>query len=136
MRKRRSWPSSNRSTASIPRWRTSSPSIRGTCRVEEGAMKRTLTTLFAVCLGLAALAQSALAIPAFAKKYGTNCNMCHVAFTKLNDFGQRYRDNGYQIPGQQGYEKTIFEAGIIPLALRTTAGYSLYDGGGQTAGGF
>jgi hypothetical protein len=99
-------------------------------------MKRTLTILFAGCSILLALAQSALAIPAFAKKYGYNCNMCHVAFPKLNDWGQRFRDNGYQIPGQQGLEKTVFEAGIVPLALRTTAGYSLYDGDGQSAGGF
>jgi hypothetical protein len=99
-------------------------------------MKRTLTTLFAIGIALIVLGQNALAIPAFAKKYGYNCNMCHVAFPKLNDWGQRFRDNGYQIPGQQGSEKTIFEAGLVPVAIRTTAGYSLYDGSGQTAGGF
>jgi hypothetical protein len=98
-------------------------------------MKKTLTITFTALFVLLALAQSALAIPAFARKYGFNCNMCHVGFPKLNDWGQRFRDNGYQLPGQQGLEKSVFEAGI-PLAIRTTAGYSLYDGGGQTAGGF
>jgi len=98
-------------------------------------MKKTLIVLFAGAIVLLALAQSAQAIPAFARKYGFNCNMCHAGFPKLNDWGQRFRDNGYQIPGQQGQEKSVFEAGI-PLAIRTTAGYSLYDGGGQTAGGF
>ncbi len=98
-------------------------------------MKKTLTTLFGVLFALLVLGQAALAIPAFARKHGFNCNMCHVAFPKLNDWGQRFRDNGYQIPGQQGLEKTVFEDGI-PIALRTTAGYSLYGTGGQTAGGF
>ena len=65
------------------------------------------------------------AIPAFARKYGFNCNMCHVAFTKLNDFGQRYRDNGYQIPGQEGKENNV--VGIAPpIAMRLSFGYSTY----------
>lgn len=98
-------------------------------------MKKTLTTLFAVSLALLVLSQAALAIPAFARKHGFNCNMCHVAFPKLNDWGQRFRDNGYQIPGQQGLEKTVFQT-AIPLALRTNAGYSLYGNSDQTAGGF
>lgn len=61
------------------------------------------------------------AIPAFARKYGFNCNMCHVGFTKLNDFGQRIRDDGYQLPGQEGKEHNVLQTGI-PLALRTTTG--------------
>jgi len=98
-------------------------------------MKKTLITAFAVFFALLVLSQAALAIPAFARKHGFNCNMCHVAFPKLNDWGQRFRDNGYQIPGQQGLEKTVFETGI-PLAVRTTTGYSVYGTGGQTATGF
>ena len=98
-------------------------------------MKKTLTILFAVSFALLVLGQTALAIPAFARKHSFNCNMCHVGFPKLNDFGQRFRDNGYQIPGQQGLEKTVFET-AFPLAMRTTTGYSLYGTGGQTAGGF
>ena len=98
-------------------------------------MKKTLTTLLGVLFSLLVLSQAALAIPAFARKYGFNCNMCHVAFPKLNDWGQRFRDNGYQIPGQQGREKSVFEAGI-PFAVRTTAGYSYYGQQGQTAAGF
>ncbi len=98
-------------------------------------MRKTLTATLTAVFTLLLLSQTALAIPAFARKYGFNCNMCHVAFPKLNDWGQRFRDNGYQIPGQSGLEKTVFEDGI-PFALRTTAGYSLYGTAGQTAGGF
>jgi hypothetical protein len=81
------------------------------------------------------LPETGQAIPAFAKKYGFNCNMCHTAFAKLNDFGQRYRDSGYQIPGQAGEEKTIFET-PPPIAIRTSTGLVMYDKskGGSTAG--
>jgi hypothetical protein len=97
-------------------------------------MKNTLTRILGVAFSLLILSQAAMAIPAFARKYGFNCNMCHVAFPKLNDFGQRFRDNGYQIPGQQGHEKTAFDD-AIPIAVRTTAGYSVYGSNGQTAAG-
>ncbi len=97
-------------------------------------MKRTLTTILGAVFVFLFFSQSAQAIPAFARKYGYNCNMCHVGFPKLNDFGQRFRDNGYQIPGQQGLEKTAFETSI-PLAVRTTVGYSAYGTGGKSAAG-
>jgi len=67
------------------------------------------------------LAESGLPIPAFARKYGFNCNMCHTAFTKLNDYGQRIRDNGYQLPGQEGLEKNVFQT-ALPISLRTSVG--------------
>ena len=97
-------------------------------------MRKTLTVTLSLVFALLILSQTALAIPAFARKYGFNCNMCHVAFPKLNDWGQRFRDNGYQVPGQAGFEKTVFETGI-PLAVRTTAGYSTYGNGKGTAAG-
>jgi hypothetical protein len=98
-------------------------------------MKKTLTTVFAVSIALLALSQAALAIPAFARKHSFNCNMCHAGFPKLNDFGQRFRENGYQIPGQQGLEKTIFQTSF-PLGVRVPAGYTLYHTDDQSAGGF
>ncbi len=66
------------------------------------------------------------AIPAFARKYGFNCMMCHTAYPKLNDWGQRYRDNGYQLPGQVGKEKTAFDS-HTPIALRTSTGFNGYS---------
>jgi hypothetical protein len=98
-------------------------------------MKKILIVSFSLVFTLLILIQTALAIPAFARKYGYNCNMCHVAFPKLNDWGQRFRDNGYQTPGQAGLEKTVFETGL-PLAVRTNAGYSTYGNGTDSAAGF
>ncbi|HEX7502434.1 MAG TPA: hypothetical protein VF451_03350 [Acidobacteriota bacterium] len=98
-------------------------------------MKKTILILLAVAVTILSFCQPLTAIPAFARKHGFNCNMCHVAYPKLNDFGQRFRDNGYQIPGQSGMEKTVFETSI-PLALRTTAGHSLYKNKQGTTAGF
>ncbi len=86
-----------------------------------------LSLVSAILLALSiALPTTGSSIPAFARKYGFNCNMCHTAFTKLNDFGQRYRDNGYQIPGQEGTEKNVFDI-APPLSIRTTTGMTLFN---------
>jgi hypothetical protein len=74
----------------------------------------------AVTLGMM---QPASAIPVFARKYGFTCSMCHSNFPRLNDFGMRYRQNGYQIPGRENEEKTVLE-GPAPFAMRTSAGYN------------
>jgi hypothetical protein len=41
--------------------------------------------------------QSSLALPAFARKYGLRCSACHEAWPMLNYFGQKFKDNGYQL---------------------------------------
>lgn len=63
------------------------------------------------------------AVPVFARKYGFNCTMCHSAFPRLNDWGQRFRANGYQLPGRENEEKTVLQ-GPAPVAMRTTYGYT------------
>src|SRR6201981_3073485 len=40
---------------------------------------------------------SAHALPAFARKYGLRCSACHEAWPMLNYFGQKFKDNGYQL---------------------------------------
>ncbi len=40
---------------------------------------------------------SANAIPAFARKYGLRCSACHESWPMLNFFGQKFKDNGYQL---------------------------------------
>ena len=81
---------------------------------------------------------SASAIPAFARKYETSCQTCHVGFPKLNPFGEAFRLNGYRMPketedqikikpvsiGAEAYKKmwpkAIFPSdlpGQVPLAL-------------------
>src|SRR6202453_3339042 len=41
--------------------------------------------------------QKASAIPAFARKYGLRCSASHESWPMLNFFGQKFKDNGYQL---------------------------------------
>jgi hypothetical protein len=79
--------------------------------------------------------QTSHAIPAFTRKYEFNCNKCHIAYPKLNEYGQRFRDNGYQQPGQEELEKNVLEI-APPLAIRSTTGLSAYDIDRSTTVGF
>ncbi|MGA7293892.1 MAG: hypothetical protein WBW53_13495, partial [Terriglobales bacterium] len=62
---------------------------------------RRATPVVAVALTLAFLilasSQSAYALPAFARKYGLRCSACHESWPMLNYFGQKFKDNGYQL---------------------------------------
>ncbi len=49
-------------------------------------------------MGLA-VPRPAKAIPAFARRYETSCQTCHVAYPKLTPFGEAFRWNGYRFPG-------------------------------------
>jgi len=54
------------------------------------------TLLLSVFLMLAAMPE-ANALPAFARKYGLRCSACHESWPMLNYFGQKFKDNGYQL---------------------------------------
>jgi hypothetical protein len=59
-----------------------------------------LSLLFAVLFLLPVVltcSQPAKALPAFARKYGLRCSACHETWPILNNFGLKFRDNGYQI---------------------------------------
>jgi hypothetical protein len=59
------------------------------------------------------------AIPAFARKYGMPCSACHEAWPKLNNFGQTFKDNGYQMGNDR--DAPIFQQPAYwPIALRIT----------------
>lgn len=89
----------------------------------------------------------AFAIPAFARKYQTSCQTCHIVYPKLTPFGEAFRLNGYRFPegrdeefrkeppvrlGAEGYKKMWPNAvwpgdipGTVPLSvlLATEAKY-------------
>lgn len=59
------------------------------------------------------------AIPAFARKYGLPCSACHSAWPELNNFGQVFRDNGYQLMNDR--DSPIWQAPTYwPMTLRIT----------------
>jgi hypothetical protein len=59
--------------------------------------RRSLAGVFLFVFVVLGTANSAYAIPAFARKYGLRCSACHLAWPILNDFGWRFKDNGYQL---------------------------------------
>jgi hypothetical protein len=59
------------------------------------------------------------AVPAFARKYGLPCSACHTAWPELNNFGQVFRDNGYQLGNER--DSPIWQnPSYFPIAFRIT----------------
>jgi hypothetical protein len=85
---------------------------------------RIFSALMLLVVGVViALPQEASAVPVFARKYGFNCTMCHSSVPRLNDFGQRYRANGYRLMDRENQDQTVLES-PAPVAFRTSAGYN------------
>jgi hypothetical protein len=61
----------------------------------------------------------ASAIPAFARKYGLPCSACHITWPELNNFGQVFRDNGYQLMNDKDSPITR-DASYFPASIRIT----------------
>jgi hypothetical protein len=59
--------------------------------------RRSFPGLLLVFSFLLSFTGSANALPAFARKYGLRCSACHEAWPMLNYFGQKFKDNGYQL---------------------------------------
>jgi hypothetical protein len=84
--------------------------------------------------------QNANALPAFARKYGLRCSACHESWPMLNYFGQKFKDNGYQLMNDRdapiwqnpAYWPVTFR--ITPIWHRISTGKVLYDtsGGANT----
>jgi hypothetical protein len=74
--------------------------------------------------------RNALAIPAFARKYGLPCSACHEGWPKLNSFGQTFKDNGYQLMNDR--DAPIYQnASYWPVAMRITPHWH-YESVGNT----
>lgn len=92
--------------------------------------------VFVIVLGVCVMAcvlltlpKKSSAIPAFAKKYGQPCAQCHTPVPKLNDFGNQFRDRGYQMKGLEDElaEKdlpTNLPSAFLPIAMRASVGYA------------
>jgi hypothetical protein len=107
------------------------------CRSRLSKAFHSLTSLFAVTLMLAFIAlvssPRANALPAFARKYGLRCSACHESWPMLNYFGQKFKDNGYQIMNDRdapiwqnpSYWPVTFR--ITPIWHRVSTGKNLVD---------
>src|SRR5229473_4220141 len=87
---------------------------------------------------LFACSQPAHALPAFARKYGLRCSACHESWPMLNYFGQKFKDNGYQLMNDRdapiwqnpSYWPVTFR--IVPIWHRVSTGkveVDTYPGG-------
>src|SRR5258707_4165166 len=63
------------------------------------------------------------ALPAFARKYGLRCSACHESWPMLNYFGQKFKDNGYQLMNDR--DAPIWQnPAYWPITLRMTPFWS------------
>ena len=94
-----------------------------------------------VLIFLLGASQPASAIPAFARKYGLRCSACHESWPMLNFFGQKFKDNGYQLMNDRdapiwqnpGYWPITFR--IIPIWHRVSTNKIAVDEGSGTSNG-
>ncbi len=78
-----------------------------------------LAAAFALVFLLLGVSQSASALPAFARKYGLRCSACHESWPALNNFGLKFRDNGYQLMNER--DSPIWQnPGYWPVTFRIT----------------
>ena len=98
-----------------------------------------LGVMLAVLLLTCFLAETASAIPLFARKYKLSCVMCHTGFPQLNSFGQDFAGNGYQMPEEdpKDYVQEIEEDKLLlheffPFAIRVDSFYRLRNDGEVT----
>ena len=59
--------------------------------------RRSVLTSACTVIVILSSGQPSAALPAFARKYGLRCSACHEAWPMLNYFGQKFKDNGYQL---------------------------------------
>jgi hypothetical protein len=98
-----------------------------------------LAAAFALVFLIMGASQSASALPAFARKYGLRCSACHESWPMLNYFGQKFKDNGYQIMNDRdapiwqnpGYWPVTFR--ITPIWHRVSLGKQEVVPGGEAA---
>src|SRR5437868_13679161 len=81
--------------------------------------RRSFAALVLLAIAFLGSVKSAVAIPAFARKYGLPCSACHEAWPKLNAFGQTFKDNGYQLMNDR--DAPIWQQPTYwPIAMRIT----------------
>ena len=94
-----------------------------------------LTAVLILILLILIGSPNANALPAFARKYGLRCSACHESWPMLNYFGQKFKDNGYQLMNDRdapiwqnpGYWPVTFR--ITPIWHRVSTGKVAVDQG-------
>ncbi|HKW17663.1 MAG TPA: hypothetical protein VJO35_09165 [Terriglobales bacterium] len=83
------------------------------------SFRRTVAVALLSAFSVLAFSSSANALPAFARKYGLRCSACHEAWPMLNYFGQKFKDNGYQLMNDR--DSPVWQnPSYWPVTLRIT----------------
>jgi hypothetical protein len=96
-------------------------------------LKKSIIFVFCTLFLWITLSSTALAIPAFARRYKLSCSTCHMPFPRLKDYGDDYAGNGFVLEEEES-ERDYISAGDdilwlqrdFPVAVRFDA-YALYD---------
>jgi hypothetical protein len=90
---------------------------------------------WAVLLGgfvILAAADTASAIPAFARRYGVECHFCHDGYPKLNANGQRFKERGFRMAQEEKFDVNEW-AKTVPLSVRASGNHTfIQDNDGVT----
>jgi thiol-disulfide isomerase/thioredoxin len=95
--------------------------------------------LAALAALVATIPMDAAAIPAFARRYGVSCQLCHAPAPKLTAFGKQFAGNGFRFAAVEAPRDTMDTgdpllelARSLPLALRGDAYVRAYTEGTST----
>src|SRR6266478_6328601 len=86
--------------------------------------------LTSILLLLSFTTTDSFAIPVFARKYGLPCSACHEAWPKLNSFGQKFKDEGYQLRNEKDAPIWL-RPEFWPVAMRITPHWH-FESAGRT----
>jgi hypothetical protein len=84
--------------------------------------------LLVLSLAAVTLAQPALAIPAFARRYKVECHFCHEGYPKLNTIGQRFKERGFRMEREDDFDAAKWLA-TVPIILRANVNRSFVENG-------
>ncbi|WP_193164634.1 hypothetical protein [Microbulbifer hainanensis] len=87
-----------------------------------------------IMLLLLGWAESARAIPEFARKYQMSCAACHAAFPRLNAFGEQFAANNYRLPNWRDNtldtgDNMLALPDHVPLAIRAQTYFQVRNAG-------
>jgi hypothetical protein len=83
---------------------------------------RNRVAVLVLTVAAAAVAEPALAIPAFARRYKVECHFCHEGFPKLNTIGQRFKERGFRMEREDTFDADQWIRSV-PIVLRANVNY-------------
>lgn len=82
-------------------------------------MNKQWAVLLGGLAGILLAADTASAIPAFARRYGVECHFCHDGYPKLNASGQRFKERGFRMAQEDPFDVNEW-AKTVPLTVRAS----------------